>query len=333
MRRALIVGIDHYASAPLQGCVADAASVADVLSSNADGSRDWSVDLLVSTADGSCTIRRDVLRGRLTKLFANPRNTDLLFYFAGHGAQSPWGADLVTQDFKTHSLAVSMNDVLTLANDSSARSVTLILDCCFSGDTGNPPGLQSTGVEEAFRLGKTLLRENVTVLAASRSMETSAELDGHGVFTRALLDGLEGGATDHLGRITALGLYEHISPSFDAWEQRPVLKTSMTEPLVLRLGPPWLDTKMLRALTDHFPTEDYRLTLSPEHEGEGRPLPPGTVGTLKQQQFDYLGRLRNANLVTNDGQRDHFWLAMQCGEVYLTPLGRYFWRLAARKLL
>jgi hypothetical protein len=296
-------------------------------------SRDWSVDLLVSTADGSCTIRRDVLRGRLTKLFANPRNTDLLFYFAGHGAQSPWGADLVTQDFKTHSLGVSMNDVLTLANDSSARSVTLILDCCFSGDTGNPPGLQSAGVEEAFRLGKTLLRENVTVLAASRSMETSAELDGHGVFTRALLDGLEGGATDHLGRITALGLYEHISPSFDAWEQRPVLKTSMTEPLVLRLGPPWLDTKMLRALTDHFPTEDYRLTLSPEHEGEGRPLPPGTVGTLKQQQFDYLGRLRNANLVTNDGQRDHFWLAMQCGEVYLTPLGRYFWRLAARKLL
>jgi len=68
MRRALIVGIDHYASAPLQGGVADAASVADVLSSNADGSRDWSVDLLVSTADGSCTIRRDVLRGRLTKL-------------------------------------------------------------------------------------------------------------------------------------------------------------------------------------------------------------------------------------------------------------------------
>jgi len=37
MRRALIVGIDHYASAPPQGCVADAASVADVVSSNADG--------------------------------------------------------------------------------------------------------------------------------------------------------------------------------------------------------------------------------------------------------------------------------------------------------
>jgi hypothetical protein len=97
-------------------------------------------------------------------------------------------------------------------------------------------------------------------------------------------------------------------------EQRPVLKTSMTEPLVLRLGPPWIDTKMLRDLPKHFLTERHRLTLSPEHEGEGRPLLPGTVGTVKQQQFDYLGRLRNANLVTNDGQRDHFGLRCNPGK-------------------
>jgi hypothetical protein len=64
------------------------------------------------------------------------------------------GADLVTQDFKTHSLGVSMNDVLTLANDSNARSVTLILDYCFSGDTGNPPGLQSAGVEKRSGLAR-----------------------------------------------------------------------------------------------------------------------------------------------------------------------------------
>jgi uncharacterized caspase-like protein len=219
MRRALIVGIDHYASAPLQGCVADAQSVADVLRTNADGERNWAVELLVSAEHRRSTITRDVLRGHLIKLFANPRDTDLLFYFAGHGGQSPWGADLVTQDFKTHSLGVSMNNVLTLANDSNARSVTLILDCCFSGDTGNPPGLQSAGVEEAFKLGRTLLRENVTVLAASRSTETAAELEGHGLFTQVLLDGLEGGATDHLGKVTVLGLYEHISQNFDAWEQ------------------------------------------------------------------------------------------------------------------
>jgi hypothetical protein len=64
-----------------------------------------------------------------------------------------------------------------------------------------------------------------------------------------------------------------------------------------------------------------------------RRLAPGEIGTVKQQQFDYLGRLRNANRVTNDDKRDHYWLAMQGGHVYLTPLGRYFWQLSDRKLL
>jgi hypothetical protein len=62
------------------------------------------------------------------------------------------GADLVTQDATINSLGVSMNDLLTLANDSPARSVTILLDCCFSGDAGSPLGLQSRGVAEGFRL-------------------------------------------------------------------------------------------------------------------------------------------------------------------------------------
>jgi len=62
------------------------------LSTNADGSPNWTVDLLLST-DGGSTVTRDVLRGQLARLFANTRDTDLLFYFAGHGGQSPWGAD------------------------------------------------------------------------------------------------------------------------------------------------------------------------------------------------------------------------------------------------
>jgi len=170
-------------------------------------------------------------------------------------------------------------------------------------------------------------------MAASRSTEASREVGGHGVFTRILLDGLEGGATDHRGNVTALSLYGYVSPAFDAWEQRPVLKTYLTEPVVLRVGPPWLDSELLRQLPQHFPTEDHRLQLSPAHEGEGRPLSSGDAGTVQQQEFDYVGRLRNANLVTTDNRRDHYWVAMDSGHVYLTGLGRYFWRLADRGIL
>jgi hypothetical protein len=332
LRRALLVGIDAYSFGRLEGCVADAEALATVLSTQDDGSPNWRVDVLLGS-DGRPPITREMLREGLSQLFKNARDADLLFFFAGHGGQTLWGADLVTQDATENSLGVSMNDLTTLASDSPARSVTLILDCCFSGDAGALPSLQAAAVAEPFRLTKTVLRENVTVMAASRATETSVEAEGHGAFTRVLLDGLEGGATDHRGNITALSLYTYISNAFDAWQQRPVLKTNLTEPLVLRVGPPWLDVGLLRQLPQHFPTADARVQLTPAHEGEGRPLARTENGTLEQQQFDCMGRLRNANLVTTDGRRDHYWVAMESGYVSLTSLGRYFWKLAKRGVL
>jgi hypothetical protein len=329
VKRAILVGIDDYPSwiGPLGGCVNDATALSEVLARNADDSPNWDVEVI--TSDSGPSITRDLLRNMLAKLFTNAKGTDLLFFFAGHGGQTLWGADLVTQDATEHSLGVSMDDLINLANGSPASSVTLLLDCCFSGDTGNTPALQATAVADSFRLSKAVLSENVTVLAASRATETSAEVDGHGAFTRILIDGLAGGATDHRGNVTALSLYAYISPTFDAFEQRPVLKTHVIEPVVLRVGPAWLEPELLRQLTQHFPTADHRLQLTPAHEGEGRPLPRGT-GTSEQQQFDYVGRLRNANLVTTDDTKDHYWVAMDSGHVYLTKLGRYFWDLANR---
>ncbi len=336
MRRALLIGIDDYSTSPLVGslggCVADAVALEQALARNADGSKNWDTTLVTSDA-GPNALTRGAVRGVLAQLFASAKNYDLLFFFAGHGGQTLWGADLVTQDASENSYGVSMNDLIVLANDSPARSVTIILDCCFSGDTGNAPGLQAAGVAESYRLDRAVLRENVTVLAASRGTETSAEAGGHGAFTRILLDGLEGGATDHRGKVTALSLYSYVSPAFGAWEQRPVLKTYLNEPVVLRVGPPWLEPDLLRCLPHHFPSADHRLQLTPLHEGDGRPLSSSELGTPQQQEFDYVARLRNANLVTTDGRRDHYWVAMENGYVYLTGLGQYFWRLAAQDLL
>lgn len=330
-KRALLVGIDHYPDGNnLQGCVADATVLSKLLSANADGSPNWRVELVTGLEDG-VPVTRDSLRQSVASLFQNSRDADLLFFFSGHGGQSPWGADLVTQDLTPNSLGMSMNDLITLANDSPARSITLLLDCCFSGSAGNTTSDQAA-VAEAFRISKTVLRENLTIMAASRPAELSMEVDGHGAFTRLLLDGLDGGATDHRGNVTALSLYGYISAAFDAWEQRPVLKAHVTEPVSLRVGPAWLEPELLRALPEHFPSAEYRLQLTPEHEGDGRPL-GDRPGTHEQQQFDYLGRLRNANLVTTDNRRDHYWTAMENGYVYLTPLGQYFWKLAKRKML
>jgi uncharacterized caspase-like protein len=148
MKRALLVGIDHYQQLPpLAGCVADATAVAEIIRTHADGSPNYQVELITSE-NNHAVVTREGLRGALARLFGNARGADLFFFFAGHGGQTLWGADLVTQDATSNSLGVSMNDLITLANDSPARSVTLILDCCFSGDLGNLTGLQASSIAE-----------------------------------------------------------------------------------------------------------------------------------------------------------------------------------------
>lgn len=280
MKRALLVGIDNYPTVgSLNGCIADATALQGLLERHHDASLNWCIALMTGTSD-SDVVSRGSLRAALIELFANPRDTDLLFFFAGHGAQTPWGAELVTQDAIENSLGVSMNDLITLANDSAARSVTIILDCCFSGDAGNTASLQSGAIAESFRIGRALLRENVTIMAASRATEPAKEIAGHGAFTRILLDGLAGGATDHQGYVTALSLYGYISAAFNDWDQRPILKTYLNKPVVLRVGAPWLNAELLRQLPKHFSSEFTHIQLTAAHEGDGRPLPTDTLASI-----------------------------------------------------
>ena len=118
MGKALVIGIDDYRATPLKGCVGDAREMERLLSHNDDGSRNYDVRLITSD---ETEISRGSFRKELAALFENDRDADLLFFYAGHGAQTEWGGELVTQDYAPNSLGVSMNDVITLANKSVAR--------------------------------------------------------------------------------------------------------------------------------------------------------------------------------------------------------------------
>ncbi|GAA0988945.1 caspase family protein [Nocardioides aquaticus] len=320
-RRALVVGINNYARGPLYGCVADAEGIATRLARHDDGAPNFTVAIL--TADhGADPVDRPDLREAMAQLFENASGKDLFFYFSGHGREDIRGAELVTSDND----GVPVNELMTLANNSAASTVTIVLDCCFSGDVGNTPGLQATQVAPDFRKAIAALSEGVTVLAASKSTEVSMESAGHGEFTRLLLDGLDGAATDHLGNITALSLYAHASRAFDAWEQTPVFKAHVTDAVLLRSGPEWISAEDARHLPDHFDTATSRISLTDEHEGEGRPL--SSPGTPAQQELDYLKRLRNVGLATTENDEDFYFATLQHHDVFLTPAGRMLWALA-----
>ncbi len=296
-RRALLVGIDRYDNMNDLGlCVRDVEKLRPLLERHQQHKYpNYHVRTLTSD-------RTEVTRARLRQaceeLFAF--DDTVLFYFSGHGVQPRDGRDgwLVTQDGDAGAPGLALYDLLTMANRSPATSVLLILDSCFSGELGRPPDSSERYVQ---------IDEGVTILGASRRHESALEdsASGHGVFTRLLLEGLEGAAADIRGRVHAAALYAHISGGLGPWHQRPVFKSNVTSLRTIRRFDPALEDAELQRLPEIFAQADTRLTLD------------GDLGPL-------LERLRDARLAV-----------FECDEnggppaaVALTACGRSYWNRA-----
>ena len=332
-KRALLVGIDHYPGGlrQLKGCVADAKGMAEMLRRNSDGTKNYDLKLAVSGKDQE-SITRQNLREMLQELFGRARDLQVLFYFAGHGAESPWGSELVTQDYQQSHYGLSVSDVVTLANASAASEIVIIIDSCYAGDIGNIHGFGDAQTAADFRFGTAVLREGVTILAAARPGEGAGEEKGHGSFTRLLLEGLEGGAADNLGDVTALSLYEFASRAFNAFEQRPMLKSHVVQPSVLRTCQSFFTPELFTHILKYFRRADSRVLLSKKYEGE-RPIPPGTQPTPEQEALDYFKLLRNAGLLVTEDNIDLYFAAITGKHVLLTPRGQHLWRMADKDRL
>ena len=149
---ALIVGIDHYKHSPLNGCVNDAIAMREVLSRNWDGSVNFNSRLLTSS---DTIVTRASLKAHLSQLFSRPADVALL-YFSGHGLLNDLGGYLVTQDAMQFDEGIAIGDVLTMANQSEARQVIVILDCCHSG---------ALGAVSSIKRDTSLLRKGVSIYA------------------------------------------------------------------------------------------------------------------------------------------------------------------------
>jgi uncharacterized caspase-like protein len=260
-RKALLVGINTYGRInDLKDCVSDASAMGELLSRHKDGKKNFDSIVLLDRMDDGSLITRPRLRSALNDLFAF--DGDVLLYFSGHGFLSKTGGLLCTSDAIPNDWGVSMQEVVDLAAQSRARQILIILDCCHSGDMAN----QTIMNKDSGQNPLATIRENMTVIAASRAPEVAMESGGHGMFTSALVDALEGGAADHIGVVTAPALYTYVSRRFTAWDQRPVYKTNATEVLVVRECEPLIDRLKLRQLSRFFPTADYKYRLDPEYE-------------------------------------------------------------------
>lgn len=221
-RKALIVANDEYEHdglKQLRAPAADAVALAAVLGDAEIGAFEVQV------------VRNEyahVIEGRIEDLFSDARSGDvLLLHFSCHGLKSESGelffAARNTRPNRLGSTSVSADFVQRCMRASRARSVVLLLDCCYGGAFARGVAVRAAGdvnVLDSFtgeRLGGGRGR---AVITASSAMEYAFEgdqlADDHSprpsVFTSALVEGLTTGDADRDqdGWVSLNELYDYV---------------------------------------------------------------------------------------------------------------------------
>jgi len=324
MRKALVVGINHYAhGSPLHGCVDDAHAVKSVLERHSDGTVNFAVRLISGTGPTD-VVRRSDIRELIRDLFAGD-NEIALFYFAGHGHIESTGGYLLASDSQSGDEGVPLSDVLTFANNSAARNKIIVLDSCHAGIAGASPSTPTSAD----------LKEGTTILTASTADQYATEKNGAGVFTTLLVDALNGAACNLVGDVTPGSVYAHIDQSLGPWDQRPVFKTNVKRFVSLRKVQPPISLPDLQRITELFPSPGYAFQLDPSYEPERAGdssglVPPDPVNTAK---FAVLQKYNRVNLVVPVDALHMWHAAMGNKTCKLTVLGEHYRRLVNEKRL
>jgi hypothetical protein len=330
MRKALIVGIDHYTHIKaLSGCVNDAHAVKAILERHADGTVNFVTPRMLTGTGSADIVERSELKDAVRELFAGDADIALL-YFAGHGYLEDTGGFLCAGDCKTGDDGFSLAELMTLASKSNARNKVIILDSCHGGIAGDRPMAQ--GIAE--------ISEGMTILTASTAEQYAMEVPGGGagVFTNLFVDALSGAAANLVGDVTPGSVYAHIDQSLGPWAQRPVFKTNVKSFVSLRKATPPIPLADLQAVAIHFPDAGYNFKLDPAYEPERSEeqrndpnIPP--PDPEKTAVFAVLQKYVKVNLVRPVGA-PHMWhAAMQSKSCELTVLGEHYRKLVANGLL
>lgn len=174
----------------------------------------------------------------------------------------------------------------------------------------------------------------MTVLTASTADQYATEDDSGGLFTHLMVDALNGGAADLIGRVTPGSVYAHIDQSLGGWEQRPVFKTNIRQFIVLRQVAPSVAPSDLRRIPEFFPSRGATFALDPTFEpkrdqANADELPP--PDPTNTAVFQILQSFNRARLVEPVEASAMYYAAMEGTGCRLTALGEHYRRLALKK--
>lgn len=186
---AICIGINNYKYAPpLNFAVNDAKDIKTALLNQG-------FDTVILLTDSQAT------RVKIMEAFEYIRNVvtkedRIIFYFAGHGDTLQGKDDIkkgylipVDCDYKSYlSKGIYMGILKELADLCQSKHILFILDSCYSGYSLKRD--LKSNIKKYYK--KLANLRSVQVISSARKEETAGEVNGHGIFTKYLLECLNG---------------------------------------------------------------------------------------------------------------------------------------------
>jgi hypothetical protein len=234
--KALVIGISDYPP-PIRKLPAVANDVREMAKLLSSDQGQFPSQNVRSLADGEATQKAilDVIEGT----FSGVQADDAVFaYLAGHGEVVAGEYYFIAHDTTAQGIAINGVPLkrLKAAFDSSpSQRAFMWLDFCHSGgiiprDLGVEPDdreVISRTLEVAQGQGKLII---AACTPSEKAYESAAV--GHGLFTDALLRGLNGEAANK-GEVTVNSLFDYIDRQMGGDRQRPMMFGQMTGRVVL----------------------------------------------------------------------------------------------------
>lgn len=190
-RAALVIGNDAYASKPLKNAVNDARAVRDML-----------VNQLGFPAQGviyGTDLNRADLYEKLEAFSKAASGAKIAFiYYAGHGMESLDGkqnfvlpvdvklADVFSSEAKLRAGGVNLEELIQQASEAAPQGAKIVLlDCCRERPSAR--GISRAGGGLAIYADDRIPADTLVLLAAAPN-KMASDGEGHGPFTRAVLD-------------------------------------------------------------------------------------------------------------------------------------------------
>ncbi len=236
---ALLIGISNYdILGPLSNCREDAEGIHKALTE-----RGYSPERVVLLTDNAKAAENRAtytnIKRRIKQVceFATPGDS-LVIYFAGHGTSIDGEGYLVPQDGdeKDKENSISVAKLQQQMQDCKAGRKLLVLDACHSGSatrgvTGIAPSLKTVGV-------------HVLASCAEKELSHPDPDSKHGIFTRFLLEGVDGKAdANGDGSVTQKELFGYVQTKMTEWglktgkTQRPQMLSPTPDDMVIAKVP------------------------------------------------------------------------------------------------